>query len=207
VLDDDEGDGDDKSGDKGSPNKPPKRTMPRKKLAGRAMPKIRTSSRYKPLGAISLCQASLIEIILNIERTLCRKPSDIDPTGKDPDPAVTEPNLSKDPGPTAENQPTAESQPTGAHASGDKANPSDQPPTGNQSATTEAATTQEPPTGNQSDVGPDQEIPEVEAQTTTAQRPGAGNDSITGSPNKEQGSPYAQLGTSSGKPSSQVMPI
>ena len=45
VLDDDEGD-DDKSGDKGSPNKPPKRTMPRKKLAGRAMPKIRTSSRY-----------------------------------------------------------------------------------------------------------------------------------------------------------------
>src|SRR5512137_1529612 len=47
VLDDDEGDGDDKSGDKGSPNKPPKRTMLRKKLAGRAMPKIRTSSRYK----------------------------------------------------------------------------------------------------------------------------------------------------------------
>ena len=54
VLDDDEGDGDDKSGDKGSPNKPPKRSMPRKKLAGRAMPKIRTSSRYKPLGTISL---------------------------------------------------------------------------------------------------------------------------------------------------------
>src|SRR5512142_544428 len=46
VLDNDEGD-DDKSGDKGSPNKLPKRTMPKKKLAGRAMPKIRTSSRYK----------------------------------------------------------------------------------------------------------------------------------------------------------------
>ncbi len=139
--------------------------------------------------------------MLNIERTLCRKPSDIDPTGKDPDPAATEPNLSKDA------EPTAESQPTGAHASGDKANPSDQPPTGNQSATTEAATTQEPPTGNQSDVGPDQEIPEVEAQTTTSQGPEAGNDSIIGSPNKEQESPHAQLGTSSGKLSSQVMPI
>ncbi|XP_066162171.1 uncharacterized protein [Oryza sativa Japonica Group] len=153
VLDDDEGD-DDKSGDKGSPNNPPKRTMPRKKLAGRAMPKIRTSSR---------------------------KPSDIDPSGKDPDPAMTEQNISQDPEPTAENQPTAESQPTGAHASGDRANPSDLPPTGNQSATTETATTQEPPTGNQSDAGPDQEIPEVEAQTTTSQGPEAGNDSIAGS--------------------------
>ncbi|XP_066159808.1 uncharacterized protein [Oryza sativa Japonica Group] len=169
VLDDDEGD-DDKSGDKGSPNKPPKRTMPRKKLAGRAMPKIRTSSR---------------------------KPSDIDPSGKDPDPAMTEQNISKDPEPTAENQPTAESQPTGAHTSGDRTNPSDLPPTGNQSATTETATTQEPPTGNQSDAGPDQEIPEVEAQTTTSQGPEAGNDSIIGSPNKEQRSPHAQLGTSS----------
>nr|XP_015611160.1 golgin candidate 1-like [Oryza sativa Japonica Group] len=170
VLDDDEGD-DDKSGDKGSPNKPPKRTMPRKKLAGRAIPKIRTSSR---------------------------KPSDIDPSGKDPDPAMTEQNISKDPEPTNENQPTAESQPTGAHASGDRANPSDLPPTGNQSATTETATTQEPPTGNQSDAGPDPEIPEVEAQTTTSQGPEVGNDSIAGSSGKEQRSPHAQLGTSSG---------
>nr|CAH66286.1 OSIGBa0161P06.3 [Oryza sativa] len=167
VLDDDEGD-DDKSGDKGSPNKPPKRTMPRKKLAGRAMPKIRTSSR---------------------------KPSDIDPTGKDPDPTATEPNLSKNAEPTAESQPTdksqltAESQPTGAHASDDQA--------GNQSATTETATTQEPPTGNQSDVGPDQEIPEVEAQTTTSEGPEAGNDSVVGSPDKRQGSSRVQLGTSS----------
>ncbi len=156
---------------------------------------------------ISIRYAFLMKMILNTERTLCRKPSDIDPTGRDPDPAVTEPNLSKDPEPTAVGQPTAESQPTGAHASGDKANPSDQPPTGNQSATTEAATTQEPPTGNQSDVGPDQEIPEIEAQTTTSQGPEAGNDSIIGSPDKEQGSPHAQLGTSSGKSSSQVMPI
>ncbi|XP_066160358.1 golgin candidate 1-like [Oryza sativa Japonica Group] len=170
VLDNDEGD-DDKSGDKGSPNKFPKRTMPKKKLAGRQMPKIRTSSR---------------------------KPSDIDPTGKDPNPAVTEPNLSKDAEPTAENQPTAESQPTGAHALGDKADPSDRPPTGDQSATAETATTQEPPTGNQSDVGPDEEIPEVEAQTTTSQGPEAGKDSMIGSLNKEQGSPHVQPGTSSG---------
>jgi hypothetical protein len=140
-----------------------------------------------------------MKIILNIERTLCRKPSDIDPTGKDPDPAVTEPSSSKD------SELTAESQPTGAHASGDKADPSDQPPAGNQSAAT--TTTQEPPAGNRSDVGPDQEIPEVEAQTTTSQGPEAGNDSMIGSPNKEQGSPHAQLGTSSGNSSSQVMPI
>nr|CAE01787.1 OSJNBa0039K24.6 [Oryza sativa Japonica Group] len=167
VLDNDEGDDDNKSEDKGSPNKLPKRTMPRKKLAGRQMPKIRTSSK---------------------------KPSDIDPTGKDPDQAVTEPNLSKDP------EPTAESQPTGAHASGDKADPSDQPPTGNQSTAAETATTQEPPTGNQSDAGPDQEIPEVGAQTTTSQGPETSKDSMIGSPNKEQGSPHAQLGTSSGPP-------
>nr|AAM22010.1 Putative retrotransposon protein [Oryza sativa Japonica Group]AAP52686.1 retrotransposon protein, putative, Ty3-gypsy subclass [Oryza sativa Japonica Group] len=167
VLNDDEGDDGNKSGNKGLPNKLPKHTTPRKKLASRPMPKIRTSSR---------------------------KPSDIDPTGKDPDPAVTEPSSSKD------SEPTAESQPTGAHTSGDKADPSDQPPTGNQSAATETTTTQEPPAGNQSDVGPDQEIPEVEVRTTTSQGPEAGNDSMIGSPNKEQGSPHAQLGTSSGPP-------
>nr|XP_025875895.1 uncharacterized protein LOC4346574 [Oryza sativa Japonica Group] len=171
VLNDDEGDDSNKSGDKGTPNKLPKHTMPRKKLAGRQMPKIRTSSR---------------------------KPSDIDPTRKNPDPTATESNLSKDADPTAENQSTAESQPTGAHASDDKANPSDQPPTGNQSAATETATTQEPPTGNQSDVGLNQEIPEAEAQATTSQGPKAGNDSVIGSPDKEQRSPHAQLGTSSG---------
>nr|ABA95252.1 retrotransposon protein, putative, Ty3-gypsy subclass [Oryza sativa Japonica Group] len=167
VLNDDEGDDDNKSGNKGLSNKLPKHTTPRKKLASRPTPKIRTSSR---------------------------KPSDIDPTGKDPDPAVTEPSSSKD------SEPTAESQPTSAHTSGDKANPSDQPPTGNQSAAIETTITQEPPAGNQSDVGPDQEIPEVEARTTTSQGPEAGNDPMIGSPNKEQGSPHAQLGTSSGPP-------
>ncbi len=199
VLNDDGGDDGNKTGDKGLPNKLPKHTTPRKKLAGHPTPKIRTSSRYKLLGTISLRHASLMKIILNVERTLCRKPSDIDPTGKDPDPAVTEPSSSKDP------EPTAESQPTGAHISGDKADPSDQPPTGNQSAGTETTATQEPPTGNQSDVGPDREIPEVEAQTTTSQGPEAGNDSMIGSPNKEQGSSHAQLGISSGNPSSQAM--
>nr|AAN34966.1 Putative gypsy-type retrotransposon RIRE2 [Oryza sativa Japonica Group]ABB47209.1 retrotransposon protein, putative, Ty3-gypsy subclass [Oryza sativa Japonica Group] len=167
VLSDDEGDDGNKYGNKGLPNKLPKHTTPRKKLASRPMPKIRTSSR---------------------------KPSDIDPAGKDPDPAVTEPSSSKD------SEPTAESQPAGAHTSGDKAYPSDQPPTGNQSAATETTTTQEPPAGNQSDVGPDQEIPEVEARTITSQGPEAGNDSMIGSPNKEQGSPHAQLGTSSEPP-------
>ncbi len=114
---------------------------------------------------------------------------------------MTEPNLSKDP------EPTAESQPTGAHASGDKADPSDQPPTGNQSTAAETATTQEPPTGNQWDAGPDQEITEVGAQTTISQGPETSKDSMIGSPNKEQGSPHAQLGTSSGNSSSQVIPI
>ncbi len=58
VLDNDEGD-DDKSGDKDLPNKLPKRSMPKKKLAGRQMPKIRTSSRYKLLGTVLFRHASL----------------------------------------------------------------------------------------------------------------------------------------------------
>ena len=119
---------------------------------------------------------------------------------------MTEPNLSKDVEPTAENQPTAESQPTSAHASDDKADPSDQPPTGNQSAATETATTQEPPTGDQSDADLNQKIPEAEAQTTS-QVPEVGNDSMIGSPDKEQGSPHARLGTSPGNSSSQMMPF
>ena len=51
-----------------------------------------------------------------------------------------------------------------------------------------------------------QEIPEAEAQTTS-QGPEVGNDSVIGSPDKEQETPHAQLGTSSGNSSSPVMPF
>jgi hypothetical protein len=142
-----------------------------------------------------------MKIILKTGRKLCRKPSDMDPSGKDSDPANTETGLSKEAGPTTEDQPT------GTQTSADKVNPSDLPPTGNQSAKAETATNQEPPTGNQSEVGPDQEIPEVEVQATTSQGPDAGNDPTLGSPDKGQRSPHAQPEITSGNPSSQVIPI
>jgi hypothetical protein len=63
VLSDDEGDDNNKFGDKGSPKKLPKHTAPKKK-------KFRKSSRYKPFGTISLRHASLMKIILKTGRKL-----------------------------------------------------------------------------------------------------------------------------------------
>nr|CAE03811.2 OSJNBa0027H09.11 [Oryza sativa Japonica Group]CAE76082.1 B1340F09.20 [Oryza sativa Japonica Group] len=171
VMSDGEGVDNNKFGDKGSPKKLPKHTAPKKKMSSRPMPKFRKSSR---------------------------KPSDIDPSGKDSDPANTETGSSKEAGPTTEDHPT------GAQASTDNVNPSDQPPTGNQSAEAETAASQEPPTGNQSEVGPDQEIPEVEVQATTSQGLDAGNDPTPGSPDKGQGSPHVQPETATDNPSSQA---
>ncbi len=51
VLSDDEGDDNNKFGDKGSPKKLPKHTAPKKKTSSRPMPKFRKSSRYKSFGA------------------------------------------------------------------------------------------------------------------------------------------------------------
>jgi hypothetical protein len=131
----------------------------------------------------------------------CKKPSDIDPSGKDSNPANTETSSSKEAGPTTEDHPT------GAQASTDNVNPSDQPPTRNQSAEAETAASQEPPTGNQSESGPDQEIPEVETQADASQGPDAGNDPTPRSSNKGQGSPRTHPEIALGNPSSQVTPI
>ncbi len=78
----------------------------------------------------------------NITQT-CRKPSDIDPSGKDSDPTNMETSSSKETGPTAKDHPSGNQPATGNVES------SNQPPTGNQSAEAEVGVNQEPPTGNQ----------------------------------------------------------
>nr|ABA97605.1 retrotransposon protein, putative, unclassified [Oryza sativa Japonica Group] len=78
VLSDDEGDDARKPGDKETIGKLPKQANPKKKTSSRPMPKIRKSSR---------------------------KPSDIDPSGKDSDPTNMETSSSKETGPTAKDHP------------------------------------------------------------------------------------------------------
>ncbi len=119
-----------------------------------------------------------MEIIL-IKKT-CRKPSDIDPSGKDSDPANMETSSSKETGPTAKNHPS-DNQPAT-----DNVEPSNEPPTGNQSAEAGTRVNQEPPTGNQSDTGPSQEIPKVEAQADNPPGKDASNDPGSRSPVKAQ---------------------
>ena len=77
---------------------------------------------------------------------ICRKPSDIDPSGKNPDPIVKETG----PTTTTETWPTVENRPTGSQSATDNVEAGNEPPTGNQSAEAEAGANQEPPTGNQS---------------------------------------------------------
>ncbi len=115
----------------------------------------------------------------NITQT-CRKPSDIDPSGKDSDPTNMETSSSKETGPTAKDHPS-DNQPAT-----DNVESSYQPPTGNQSAEAEVRVNQEPPTGNQSDTGPSQEIPEVETQANSPRGQDASNDPRSGSPAKAQ---------------------
>ncbi|XP_052166754.1 uncharacterized protein LOC127783606 [Oryza glaberrima] len=151
VLSDEEGDDTGRLGEKGATGKSPKPTNPKKKTSSRPLPKIRKSSR---------------------------KPSDIDPSEKDPEPADIEANTSKETGPTAEDRPSDKQPAT------DNVEPSNEPPTRNQSAEAEVGANQEPPTGNQSDAGPSQKIPEVEAQTNSPLGKDADNESETRSPVK-----------------------
>nr|XP_015636578.1 uncharacterized protein LOC107280796 isoform X2 [Oryza sativa Japonica Group] len=153
VLSDDEGDDAEKTRDRETTRKLPKQAIPKKKTSSHPMPKIRKSSR---------------------------KPSDIDPSGKDSDPTNMETSSSKETGPTAKDHPS-DNQPAI-----DNVESGDQPPTGNQSAEAEAGVNQEPPTGNQSDTGPSQEIPEVEAQADSPRGHDASNDPRPGSPAKTQ---------------------
>nr|AAN05381.1 putative gypsy-type retrotransposon RIRE2 protein [Oryza sativa Japonica Group]AAP52609.1 retrotransposon protein, putative, unclassified [Oryza sativa Japonica Group] len=85
-----------------------------------------------------------------------RKPSDIDPTGKDSEPTDMETGPSKETGPTAEDH------------------PSDNQP----------ATDNEPPTGNQSGVEPNRDVPKVETQTDSPPKKDTSNDPVSSSPIK-----------------------
>nr|ABA99730.1 retrotransposon protein, putative, unclassified [Oryza sativa Japonica Group] len=152
VLSDDEADDTTRRpGDRETTKKLPKQATPRKKTSSRPVPKIRKSSR---------------------------KPSNIDPSGKDSDPTNTDTSSSKETGPTAGDHPSDNQPATDNVESGD------QPPTGNQSAEAEAGFNQEPPTGNQSDAGPSQEIPEVETQADSPRGQNASNNQRSGSPLK-----------------------
>nr|ABA92142.1 retrotransposon protein, putative, unclassified [Oryza sativa Japonica Group] len=152
VLSDDEADDTARRpGDRETTKKLSKQATPRKKTSSRPVPKIRKSSR---------------------------KPSDIDPSGKDSDPTNMDTSSSKETGPTAEDHPSDNQPATDNVESGD------QPPTGNQSAEAEAGVNQEPPTGNQSDAGPSQEVPEVETQADNPHGQDASNDQRSGSPLK-----------------------
>nr|CAE02224.1 OSJNBb0015C06.2 [Oryza sativa Japonica Group]CAI44626.1 B1168G10.10 [Oryza sativa Japonica Group] len=112
ILSDDEGDNVEKAGNKEVTGKQPKQANPKKKTSSRPIPKIRKSSR---------------------------KPSDIDPSGKDSEPT------SMETGPTTETGLTAENRPSSNQPATDNIEASNEPPTGNQSAEAD----QEPPTGNQ----------------------------------------------------------
>lgn len=114
----------------------------------------------------------------NTDNQICRKPSDIDPSGKNSDLTSMDASSSKETGPTAEDRPSDNQPATDNVGSGD------QPPTGNQSAEAEAGVNQEPPTGNQLDTGPSQEIPEVGAQANNLRGQDASNNQRSGSPLK-----------------------
>ncbi len=81
----------------------------------------------------------------NADNQICRKPSDIDPSGKDSDPTNMDTSSSK------ETEPTAEDHRSDNQPATDNVESGDQPPTGNQSAESEVGVNQEPSTGNQSD--------------------------------------------------------
>ncbi len=129
----------------------------------------------------------------NTDNQICRKPSDIDPSGKDSDPTNMDTSSSKETGPTAEDHPS-DNQPAT-----DNVEPSNEPPTGNQSAEAEVGANQEPPTGNQSDAGPSQKIPEVEAQTNSPLRKDADIESETRSPMKTPKSTRPRPGIITGR--------
>jgi hypothetical protein len=113
---------------------------------------------------------------------ICRKPSDIDPSGKDPTPIGTET------GPSVETGPTTEDHPSKDQPASDNAQASNEPPTGNQSAEANVSAEQEPPTGNQSGTTQSEDIPEAEAQADSPPKKDANADPGSNSPVKVQGS-------------------
>nr|CAE75989.1 B1160F02.20 [Oryza sativa Japonica Group] len=154
VSSDDEGDDAEKTGNKGVIGKQLKPTNPKKKTSSRPMPKIRKSSR---------------------------KPSDIDPSGKDPTPTGIETGPSVETGSTAENRPGNNQLATG------NVDTRNEPPTGNQSAEAKASADQEPPTRNQSGTEHNRDIPEMEAHANSPPKMDIGADPGTSSPVRLKG--------------------
>jgi hypothetical protein len=116
----------------------------------------------------------------NIIQT-CRKPSDIDPSGKDPKPTDMETSSLKETGPTAGDRPSDEQPVT------DNVDPSNEPPTGSQSAEAGVGSNQEPPTGNQLDTEQNKDIPEAETRADNPPKKDANTDPGSSSPSKIQG--------------------
>jgi hypothetical protein len=130
--------------------------------------------------------ACVSSIILHCSRAeniyrICRKPSDIDPSGKDPTPTGTETDPSVETGPTARDR-SSEDQPTSVNTQA-----SNELPTGNQSAEANVNAEQEPPTRNQLGTTQDEDIPEAEAQAGSPPKKDANADPGSKSPVKVQG--------------------
>nr|CAH66279.1 OSIGBa0116O04.1 [Oryza sativa] len=146
VLSDDQNDDSEKAGSKRVTGKSTRQANPKKKTSSRPMPKIRKFSSTDSITHIR------------------RKPSDIDPSGKDCEPTDMEMGPSKETGPTAEDHPS-DNQPAT-----DNVEPSNEPLTGNQSAEARVCANQEPPAGNQSGAELNKDVPEVEAQMDSPPR-------------------------------------
>jgi hypothetical protein len=106
VLSDDEGDDAEKSGDRETTRKLPKQAIPKKKTSSHPMPKIRRSSRYKSYNILLVLMLTYHENNADSTTQTRRKPSDIDPSGKDSDPTNMETSSSKETGPTAADHPS-----------------------------------------------------------------------------------------------------
>lgn len=104
-----------------------------------------------------------------------RKPSNIDPTGKDSEPADNSETTEEKTGSAtaARAEPSKENRPTGSQSATGEAEAGNEPPTRNQSATAETSTNQEPPTGSQSSVDtenpeqPNKDIQETKGQASS----------------------------------------
>nr|AAK13089.1 Hypothetical protein [Oryza sativa Japonica Group] len=101
----------------------------------------------------------------NVDSTspTCRKPSDIDPSGKDPEPTDKE----TDSATAKETRRTEENRPTDSQSATDNVETGYEPPTGSQLAEAKTSASQEPPTGDQPETEPNRDIPETEGQASS----------------------------------------
>nr|AAK92685.1 putative retrotransposon protein [Oryza sativa Japonica Group] len=98
-----------------------------------------------------------------------RKPSDIDPFGKDSDSTVNSKTAEKEAGSAtaADAEPSKENRSIGSQSVTSDVKAGNEPPTGNQSADTETSANQEPPTRNQPGDEQNDDIPETEGQASS----------------------------------------